>query len=214
MQRAARSSLALASLTWVGLAWISPAWAVYKVVGPDGRITYTDRAPEDKAVDKSVQQIKTDDTNVPTSGLPYELQRVVGRYPVTLYSGNACSACDAGRQMLRSRGIPFIEKTVATADDVTALAKLENTDQLPVLRIGRKQLLGFSQTDWNAYLDAAGYPAESTLPPNYQWPDKAPLAPPAEVKGGDKAASQPDRRRPAPRVEPPPNNAAPPGFRF
>ena len=28
-------------------AWVLPAWALYKGVGPDGRVTYTDRPPAD-----------------------------------------------------------------------------------------------------------------------------------------------------------------------
>lgn len=200
------SPLLLAALT---LACTSPAWALYKVIGADGKVTYTDRPPSDRPA----QAIKANGSTVSTEGLPYELQRVVSRYPVTLYASTACGGCDSGRQLLKTRGIPFVEKSVVTSDDIKAFAKLENTDQLPVIRIGQKQIQGFNQADWIGYLDAAGYPAKSALPLNYRWPAAAPLAPPAEAK---QPAGQDDDARPEPKANDgaAPNASAPSGFRF
>jgi len=202
----AMSPLALAALT---LACATPAWALYKVVGADGKVTYTDRPPSDRPA----QALKANGSVVSNEGLPYELQRIVSRYPVTLYASTTCSACDTGRQLLKVRGIPFVEKTVITSEDIKAFAKLENTDQLPVIRIGQKQILGFSQTDWVSYLDAAGYPAKSALPLNYRWPAATPLAPPAESK----QPVQEDDARPTNKGEentPTPGGSKPSGFRF
>jgi glutaredoxin len=204
MQRAVPSLLAAA----FALACASPAWALYKVVGPDGKVTYTDRAPSDRPA----QTLKSNGTVVSTEGLPYELQRIVSRYPVTLFASTNCSACDSGRQMLKARGIPFVEKSVTTSEDIKAFTKQENTDQLPVVRIGQKQLLGFSQTDWASYLDAAGYPSKSALPLNYQWPAAAPMAPaptPKQAPQEDAPSSPPGNdggNAPA--------GSAPSGFRF
>ena len=89
-------SMSLASLS-------GPAWALYKVVGPDGRVTYTDRAP----VDKPAKAIKANGASTPTDALPYDLQKVVSRFPVTLYTGNNCTPCDTARQLLKTRGVPF-----------------------------------------------------------------------------------------------------------
>ena len=93
MQRAVLSSL----MAVLACQLATPAWALYKVVGPDGRITYTDRAP----TDKPAQALKTNGAAVSTEGLPFELQRVVGRYPVTLFTSAKCAPCDAARQMLK-----------------------------------------------------------------------------------------------------------------
>lgn len=191
----------------------TPAWALYKVVGPDGRITYTDRAPSDKPA----QAIKANGATASTEGLPYEVQRVVSRYPVSLFTGPKCNACDAARQMLKERGVPFVEKTVATPDDARAYLKQESTDQLPSARIGQKQLVGYSQAEWVSYIDAAGYPAKSVLPLNYRQPEATPLAPIAPIApGGAKASSAPATR--APPGTDTNNNApagsSPPGFRF
>jgi glutaredoxin len=204
MHRAVSSSL----LALSALMLVSPAWALYKVVGPDGRVTYTDRPP----TDRPAQALRTNGAAVSTDGLPYELQRVVTRYPVSLFTGPKCAPCDAARQMLKQRGVPFIEKSVTSADDVRAYAKQEGTDQLPSVRIGSKQMLGYNQAEWTSYIDAAGYPAKSALPLNYRWPEPAPMA-------GAPAASKPAASEPA-RAVPPADNVAPPagsspsGFRF
>ncbi|MBI3383335.1 MAG: glutaredoxin family protein [Aquabacterium sp.] len=205
MHRAVLSSL----LAVLALLSGSSAWALYKVVGPDGRITYTDRPPSDRPA----QAIRANGATASTEGLPYELQRVVGRYPVSLFTGPKCPSCDAGRQLLKERGVPFVEKTISTADDVKAYTKQEATDQLPSVRIGQKQLLGYSQGDWTSYLDAAGYPAKSALPLNYRWPEPAPLAPPAESKP---SAPAPGRNAtPAPAdSSAPPAGSSPAGIRF
>ena len=205
MHRAVLSSL----LAVLALMSGSSAWALYKVVGPDGRITYTDRPPSDRPA----QAIRANGATASTEGLPYELQRVVSRYPVSLFTGPKCASCDAARQFLKDRGVPFVEKTVSTPDDVKAYTKQESTDQLPSARIGQKQLLGYSQTEWVSYIDAAGYPAKSALPLNYRWPEPAPLAPLAEAKP---AVSAPVRNNaPVPAdASVPPAGSSPSGFRF
>ncbi len=131
------------------------------------------------------------------------------RYPVTLYTGPACTPCDNARALLKGRGIPFQELTVQTNDDVGAFKRKEGTDQLPVLRIGSQQLLGLSTQDWLSYLDSAGYPASSQLPSGYTWPAPMPMTAPTPV-------AAPPAPVPAPVEVPPPaaNDTAPKGFRF
>ena len=188
----------------------APAWAQYKVVGPDGRVTYTDRPP----VDRPSQAVKSSGTAAGNVDLPYALRNVVARYPVTLYTGTSCAPCDAGRNLLKSRGIPFTEKTVNTSDDARALQSREGTNQVPVIRIGSKQIAGYEQGEWTSYLDAAGYPSESALPPTYRHPAATPLAPAAAPK------SEPEPEAgtlPPPQFNSAPGNPAgnaPPGFRF
>lgn len=208
------SVLSLPVALLVGAAALStavPAWALYKVVGPDGKVTYTDRAPQSAPA----QALKADGTPAPAERLPYALQQVVSRYPVVLYTGRNCGPCDAGRQMLKARGVPFTEKTVTTAEDAKALQRAENTDGLPVLRIGPRQLQGYAHNEWVSYLDAAGYPAQSTLPASYQWPAPQPLVP---VTPAPASESTTPAAEPAPAVPAGSNGGrggnAPPGFRF
>lgn len=193
----------------------SPAMALYKVVGPDGKVSYTDRPP----ADQPSQSLKTNGSVADTASLPFELRQAASRYPVTLYTSNDCAPCDQGRNALKARGVPFTEKTVQTAEDDKALQAREGTRNLPVLRIGSQQLKGFQASDWNGYLDAAEYPKQSKLPPNYQWPKPSPLvqvAPPAKPAGvaeGDASGKRPLPTAPRVPANPDPD-ANPTGIRF
>lgn len=205
--RRAALSLAVAA---VALPVSLPGWALYKVVGPDGRITYTDRPPvEGKAV-----AIKANGSSVSTESLPYELAQVVTRFPVTLYSAKNCGPCEGARSMLSRRGVPFKELSVDSKEDVQAFQRLEGAAQLPVLRIGGQRLNGYSETEWTSYLDTAGYPKQSMLPSNYRQAPATPLAGPSSEPAPAEGASKAKRAsEPAPATAPPAGNA-PPGFKF
>lgn len=152
------------------------AQTVYRIVGPDGRVTFSDKpavSPSNKVT--AVEKAEPAATSS-TATLPFELRQVVGKYPVTLYSGNNCAPCDSGRNMLTGRGVPFTEKTVTTAQDAEALKSLSGATALPFMTIGSQHLSGYSSTEWTQYLDAAGYPAQSKLPASYRASVATPLA--------------------------------------
>jgi glutaredoxin len=185
------------------------AWAQYKVVGPDGKITYTDTPPP---TGKAQPVGRPAGEGADTENLPYELRQVVGRYPVTLYTTGSCGACDAARSLLRQRGVPFTERTVNTSADAALLVQNEGSTDLPVARLGGQQLKGFNSADWNGYLDAAGYPKQSQLPSSYKFRDPTPLAPltvrPAPTPAP--ATANPPPPTPAPAAPP----STPGGIKF
>lgn len=218
MQRAhrpARSPLAwpkaARAVQAVGLLAVvmsSPAWALYKVVGPDGKVTYTDRP----STDRPSQTIKANGASSSTGSLPLELRQVASKYPVTLYSSRDCSPCDQGRSLLQRRGIPYTEKSIETREDISALKRLEGVGQVPVIRIGQQQVQGFEERDWTAYLDAAGYPKQSVLPRGYAWQSATPLV--QAVEAPVRAKPIPPMKRETPIVPPVGQPEIPPGFRF
>jgi glutaredoxin len=163
------------AFTLLALAAV-PAIAQYKVVRPDGSVTYTDRPPSDPGV--RVIRLGREGAaseSGPDAGLPAELTRAMQRYPVTLYTALDCVPCDRARRLLQQRGIPFTERRILTEDDAQALQRLVGARSVPALSIGAQPLRGFSESDWTAYLDAAGYPRESKLPPDWQPPAPTPL---------------------------------------
>ena len=187
------------------------AAAQYKVIGADGKVTYTDRAPTSN--EGKVTAIGS--RGAAPSGdvaLPLELRQAVARYPVTLYVmvGN-CDPCEAARQLLRQRGIPVTEKQVQSPEDSEALERISGGRDAPTLSIGSQTLRGLAPSVWNSYLDAAGYPRESRLPASYQYPPATPITERREAVA--KAAGP--RAAPAVEVAPTPAPAAnPAGIKF
>jgi glutaredoxin len=205
-------SLALAT----ALACLTlPAAALYKVVGPDGRITYTDRPPSDTGARVTTLNRESIVETPASDGLPLALRQTATRFPVTLYSTTDCPPCDAGRQLLVQRGVPFTEKLIVSDDDAQAMERTLGTRTVPALTIGAQALRGMSEGEWTAYLDAAGYPRASQLPKGWQVPTATPLV----ARSGAAPASAPARAAapqraasvPAPAVVLPP---APGGIRF
>lgn len=192
------------------LSPLAQAQPVYRIVGADGKVTFSDQPPP------PASNIKVNTANVSATGaaastpLPFELRQVATKYPVTLYTGANCTPCETGRALLTRRGIPFTEKTVATADDAQALQRLSGDNSLPFMTVGSQQLKGFADSEWTQFLNAAGYPPTSVLPANYRRPEPTPLvsvtAPAAAPVTRAAADAAP---RPAP---PPAGNAA--GIRF
>jgi glutaredoxin len=187
------------------------AWAQYKVVDPDGRVTYTDRAPA--GVTGRVTPLNAPRTSTPDVQMPLELREAMKRYPVTLYTTSACAPCEEARQLLRQRGVPFAEKTATTAEDREAWQRVVGSLDAPSLRIGGQVVRGLTVSEWQSYLDAAGYPRASVLPAAYVYPPAEPMAPRAPVEARAPAPVQPAASRPAAVADAPAGNA-PPGFRF
>jgi glutaredoxin len=184
---------------------------LYKWVGPDGKITYSDTPPP--ATAKQVERKNLGDGGIPTADLPYELAEAVRNSPVTLFTSAKCAPCDAGRNLLRQRGVPFREKTVTTNSDIAKLKEAGGDTQLPYLLIGRSSQQGFEAGAWNGALTAAGYPESSILPRSYQAPQAEAAAPAQTPTKATKAETRPPEEAP-PNDLPPATGNAPPGFRF
>ena len=177
MKSMKRQTLAhlLASVALLASLASAHAQTIYRIVGADGRVTFSDKPPV------SQDQGKIAGTGVGAAGaasassLPFELRQVANKYPVTLYTSADCSPCGAGRNLLSGRGIPFNERTITTQEDAAALQRLTGENSLPMLTIGGQRLKGFSDVEWTQYLDAAGYPRASMLPSGYKNAAATPL---------------------------------------
>lgn len=149
----------------------------YKVVAPDGKITYTDR-PVVAQPGMQVQALKPDAISSAAAAgpaLPADLRAVQARFPVVVYTTPECPSCDSGRRLLQQRGVPYAERLVTNDDDAAALQRLTGGRALPVLTVGGQTLRGYAESDWLATLDLAGYPKESRLPRGWQAPPAEPL---------------------------------------
>lgn len=205
-QALVRSHL-LAGAAFVLLAVAAQAQQIYRSVGADGKVTFSDRPP----VSGAAAPVAPAASGAGSGGaaLPFELQQVAARYPVTLYTGPGCAPCASARSLLTARGVPFTERTVATPEDIDALQRISNDSSLPFGTIGAQHLVGYSDAEWTQFLNAAGYPAQSQLPPGYRQPPPAPLV--AARRAAPEALPS---AAPAPGATPVPSPSNPAGLSF
>jgi len=202
----ARLSVLAASLMLLA----TPSLAQYKIIGADGKVTYSDREPS--ASDRRVTALGARAAVQPTEPqLPFELRQIASKYPVTLYTASgACEPCVLARQLLKQRGVPFSERQVVTDDDSAALERISGSRDVPTLVIGSQVMRGLSSEAWISYLDAAGYPRESRLPASYQYRPATPIVERREPAATRAAAPAPVAPQ-APAIAAP---AGPGGIRF
>jgi glutaredoxin len=191
----------------------SGAHAQFKVIGADGKVTYTDREPS-----QTEGRVTALGARAPAQAvepdLPFELRQAAQKYPVTLYTTTgSCEPCVQARQFLKQRGVPFGERQAASNEDIDALEKISGGREAPTLTVGSQVLRGFATDSWGQYLDAAGYPRESRLPSTYQYRSATPILErrdPAVARSGDAAPAPAPFNRPAPATSPGPSG----GIRF
>ena len=203
----ARPLIAAGLLAGVALAaGTASAQTIYRIVGPDGKVTFSDKPPPDPKANVAPARAGSAAPAGGNVALPTELRNVANKYPVTLYAGPQCDPCGAARAFLNSRGIPFAERTVSSNEDIEALQRLSGSQSVPFATIGAQQLKGFSEVEWGQFLDAAGYPKTSQLPASYRNPPPAPLV----VVDAARRPQQPQRPASAPSAQPTPAPAAGP----
>lgn len=197
-----RQAVTLAVVAVLALApALASAQAIYRIVGPDGRVTFSDKPPTNAAKTTTLGPGGRSADSGAAGNLPFELREISNRYPVTLYTQESCIPCDAARNLLKSRGVPYTERTINTDRDIDALKRMGLELTLPYGTIGNQRLKGYAEQEWNEYLDAAGYPRTSRLPSGYRNPPPAPLAPAQETPAQAQRAPAPVPEQP---VAPPP----------
>lgn len=135
-----------------------PAWGakLYRWVDAQGRVFYTDKPPPSEAREAEKLRLNTQPGEVP---LPYQAREAAKNFPVTLFGGDCGESCEAARKLLDTRGVPFSFKDGYKAEVQEELKKLSGAMEVPVLQVGRTTLVrGYEPGQWNAALDAAGYP--------------------------------------------------------
>lgn len=200
----------IAPLAMLLLAATPASAQLYKSIGPDGKVTYSDTPPQTK-------NAKVERKNLGASGnydanLPFELTEAVKNHPVTVYTGANCAPCDEARSYLKQRGVPFSEKTVSSNADLIKLKQIAGALTVPLIMVGRTKYPSFEPGQLQSALTAAGYPEANKLPSNYVFRPPEAAAPVVEPKA---VAIKPEP--PAEEVKPPtptPESNAPPGFRF
>ena len=202
----------ISALLMLGLSFCVSAQGIYRVVGSDGKVTFSDKPPANTATNSPTTVASTADSTSGSAALPYELRQTVNKFPVTLYSAPNCTPCANGRTLLQGRGIPFTERTINGATDAAALSRIAGDASVPVMAVGNQRINGYQEQDWSRLLDAAGYPAQSKLPASYRNPPATPLAPALPKNDAASKPSAEPATAPAPVPGPAPSNPA--GIQF
>lgn len=140
------------------------AGKLYKWVDADGNVSYQDKAPPEDSGKVEYKNIGKEKAAAKSDGL----EDLAERIPVVLYAVPKCSPCDAARNYLKTRGVPFADKDVSSDLAMQAdLRKRAGSLSVPTIVIGDKVIGEYSQAWLESELNQAGYPqkaAESAKP--------------------------------------------------
>jgi glutaredoxin len=147
-------ALALSMFSGSSLA----AQQVYVWTDEYGNREYRDTPPPPSA--KNVERRDLGVSTIETSGYPYNVQQAINNFPVTLWTTDCGVPCNQARALLVRRGVPYTEKDAQK--EAAAFSRLVGGREVPVLFVGSTPLRGFQENEWEAALDAAGYPKTAT----------------------------------------------------
>jgi len=172
-----RKALVLHLALW---AMIGPLGAaqLYRWVDDKGNVEWRDTPPPSTA--RKVEQRKLGVNTIQTSELPYSVQQAVKNHPVTLWMTDCGEVCTRARAHLNRRGVPHSERNAQA--EIEAFKKASGGGmEVPLLLVGSRQVKGYLEGEWDAALDAAGYPRTAIA----GFKPQTPAAPP---KGAGSAA--------------------------
>ena len=136
---------------------ITHAETLYKVVGADGKITYTDQPPADRKSTTALRFADAPSTPLPESVLKYQaaLQKSMqGRLAeakkidvggsATLFSAAWCGYCTQAKAYMRAKGIGYREVDIDTPDGGRAYFEAGGERGVPLLMADGRRIQGFS----------------------------------------------------------------------
>lgn len=160
------------ALLFVGVAGMAlGAETLYKTVGPDGKVDYSDKPPADGKVEKTMQFNNLPSSEVPGPSLSYveQLRRFKASQAkkpaaqgldVVLYAASWCGYCRQARSYLAKKNIPFQEIDIDTPRGKESFAEVVGGGGIPVLFAAGQRVNGYS------------VPAYDTLFANWKQPAK------------------------------------------
>ncbi len=123
---------------------------MYKWVGNDGRIFYSDRPPPDRNAETIEFSSKTSKASVTktnidnTVGQSTSLKKAALK-EVVMYSASWCGVCKKAKAYFESEGIPFKEYDIETSRKGRKDYKELNGTGVPIIMVNNERMNGFSQ---------------------------------------------------------------------
>jgi glutaredoxin len=137
-----------------------PAQTIYKSVGPDGRIVYSDQPPTTGHLQKTMK-FELASSALPASAASFMEQfrkthpagaaQVATGKGVTLYSAVWCGYCKQAKAWLSGHGVAYHDVDIDAPGGMAALAQANGGGTgVPVLVVDGKTMNGFSASAYDA----------------------------------------------------------------
>ncbi len=113
---------------------------VYKIIGADGRISYTDKPPESTSGEKTEKlKLQTYAGDPVVSSSNSAVKRVV------IISAEWCGVCTRAKAYMRSHKIDFEEWDIDKSNFARAKMKEHGAKGVPLILVGKQKMVGFSE---------------------------------------------------------------------
>lgn len=175
---------------------------LYQWVDEKGTVHVTDTLPPPGA--RKVEQ-KMYGSGAAAGQVPYALADAQKNFPVTLYTAPSCKEpCELARAALNRRGVTFSEVQVWNEETNAQLKEVSQSNEVPVLTVGRTVQKGFEQGAYDSLLDSAGYPSAGILPAGKQAAPEPPqgFIAPEQRAEPSRPSAEPVKAEPAPKLGP------------
>ena len=144
------------------------AGSLYKSIGPDGGVVYSDQPPATGKIEKTFTYTNLPATPLPESVIRYrnELQksmkaRLAGldkpsaNSEPLLFTAVWCGYCRHAKAYLSERSISFKEHDIDTPSGMGAFVAAEGGKGVPLLVLNGKKISGFSKASYDSLFFAA-----------------------------------------------------------
>ena len=165
-----RHPLGIACLALCAIAFWGAvsAQTVYKSIGPDGHVVYSDRAPTSGHLEKTMKFADLPSSALPASAASF-MEQFRRTHPadgaaaptpatggVTLYSAAWCGYCRKAKAWLAAKGVAYQDVDVDTPSGMAALAQSGSGGSgIPVLVAKGQSVKGFSAAAYDALFAGA-----------------------------------------------------------
>jgi glutaredoxin len=153
---------ALMLLVGALLATAAQAATVYKSVGADGKITYSDEPPVNARESKAMKIADGPVTPLPASVLKYRAELAKGARGridnvagvanasgTTLFSANWCGYCKKAKAYLSAKGVAYRDVDIDSPDGAKAFFAAGGGGGVPLLLVDGQRVSGFSQASYD-----------------------------------------------------------------